>query len=104
MEAGRQAYREAMNQPPAASGRRSAALVAAGAVADKRTPPMSEDIFRIVITAAVALACLAFVVQAGVAIGLYRVARNMQEKIGPLAEKGAVMAEKAGPVIDRLGR
>jgi methyl-accepting chemotaxis protein len=64
---------------------------------------MPEDVFRIVITAAVALACLAFVVQAGVAIGLYRVARDMQRKIGPMAEKGAAMAEKAGPVIDRIG-
>jgi hypothetical protein len=64
---------------------------------------MPEDTFRIVITAAVALACLAFLVQAGVAIGLYRVARKMQEKITPLAEKGTAVADKAGPVIDKIG-
>ena len=64
---------------------------------------MPEDIFRIVITAAVALATLAFLVQAGVAIGLYRVARKIQEKVTPLAEKGTAVAEKAGPVIDKIG-
>jgi len=64
---------------------------------------MPEDIFRIVITVAVALACLAFVVQAAVVIGLYRMARQMQQKIEPLAEKVAGLAEKAGPVIDKVG-
>ena len=64
---------------------------------------MSEDIFRIVVTVAVALACLAFLVQAGVAVALYRVVRKMQEKISPLVEKGQGVAEKAGPVIEKIG-
>ena len=64
---------------------------------------MPEDTFRIMVTTAVALACLAFVVQAGVAIGLYRIARKIQEKITPLTEKGVAVADKAGPVIDRIG-
>src|SRR5215469_8225882 len=69
----------------------------------KGLPPMSDDVFRIVITVAVILACLAFLVQAGVAIALYRVARKMQEKISPLVEKGEQVADKAGPVIERIG-
>src|SRR5579871_459253 len=64
---------------------------------------MSEDVFRIVITVAVILACLAFVTQAVVAIALYGVARKMQAKIAPLVEKGEVVASKAGPVIEKVG-
>ena len=64
---------------------------------------MPEDIFRIVITVAVALACLAFVVQAGVAIALYRVARGMQKKISPLVDKTEAVVVQAGPVIQRVG-
>jgi len=71
---------------------------------------MPEDLFRIVITAAVALACLAFLVQAGVAIALYRVASSMQKKIFPLVDQMGTVAvdaapviEKIGPVIDRVG-
>src|SRR5689334_14701422 len=71
---------------------------------------MPDDIFRIVITVAVALACLAFLVQAGVAIALYRVASRMQKKIFPLVDRAdalvkqaAPIVAKAGPVIDRAG-
>jgi len=45
---------------------------------------MPEDVFRWVIAAAVILACLAFVVQAGVVVALYRVMKNTQAKITPL--------------------
>src|SRR5215471_8273643 len=85
---------------------------------------MSEDVFRIVVTAAVVLASLAFVVQAAIMYALYRVSRKTQEsadriklhvepmlqKVGPvldhtalLFERVAPVAEKAGPVIERLG-
>lgn len=71
---------------------------------------MPDDVFRLVITAAVALACLAFLVQAGVAIALYRVASGMQKKILPvvdradaLAKEAAPLVAKVGPVIDRAG-
>ena len=71
---------------------------------------MSEELFRIVITTAVSLACVAFIVQAGVAIALYLIARKMQEKIFPLVDQVGTMAveavpliEKIGPVIDKAG-
>lgn len=71
---------------------------------------MPEDVFRIVITVAVALACLAFVVQAGVAIGLYRVASRMQKKVIPVADSvdglvkdAAPILAKIGPLLDRVG-
>jgi methyl-accepting chemotaxis protein len=64
---------------------------------------MSDDVFRIVITVAVILACLAFVVQAIVALALYRVVRALQRKVSPLVEKGEAVAGKAGPVIDKVG-
>ena len=41
---------------------------------------MTEDIFRIVVTAAVALAALAFVVQAAIVFAIYRTARKTQQK------------------------
>jgi methyl-accepting chemotaxis protein len=64
---------------------------------------MSDEAFRIVITAAVIVAALAFVVQAGVALALYRVARKLQQKISPVLEKGEAVAGKAGPVIEKIG-
>ncbi len=63
---------------------------------------MPEDIFRIVITAAVALACLAFVVQAGVAIALFRVIRAVQEEILPLIDQMGTITTRAVPVIEKM--
>lgn len=63
---------------------------------------MSEELFRIVITTAVVLACLAFLVQAGVAIGLYRVTRAMQRKIFPLVDKMDTVSTEVVPVIEKL--
>jgi len=78
---------------------------------------MTEDVFRIVVTAAVVVASLAFVVQAGIMLALFRVTRKAQENaerftakaepvlasVGPVLEKAGVVIAKAGPVIDRLG-
>lgn len=78
---------------------------------------MTEDVFRIVVTVAVVLAALAFVVQAGIMFALFRVTRKAQENaerftakaepvlagVGPVLERAKVIIEKAGPVIDRLG-
>lgn len=71
---------------------------------------MSEETFRIVVAASVLLACLAFVVQAGIVMALYRVTRNMQEKSNgliahaePLLDKLEPLMAKMGPVIDRVG-
>jgi methyl-accepting chemotaxis protein len=62
---------------------------------------MPEDLFRIVVTVAVALAAIAFLVQAFVAVALYRVIRKTQEKISPLIEKGEIVAARAVPVIEK---
>ena len=41
---------------------------------------MDENLFRIVVTVAVALAALAFVVQAGIVFAIYRTARKTQRE------------------------
>ena len=64
---------------------------------------MPDDIFRIVITVAVALACLAFLVQAGVAIALYRVASRMQKKVFPLVDRADALVKEAAPVVAKVG-
>jgi len=64
---------------------------------------MPDDVFRIVITAAVALACLAFLVQAGVAIALYRVASRMQKKIFPLVDRADALVKEAVPAVAKVG-
>jgi methyl-accepting chemotaxis protein len=63
---------------------------------------MSEDAFRIVITAAVILACVAFIVQSFVVMALFGVMRKMQRKIAPLIEKGEAVATSAVPVIEKV--
>ena len=62
---------------------------------------MSEETFRIVITIAVGLACIAFLVQAGVVIALYGVARKLQNKVSPLIEKAQPVVVKVGPLVDQ---
>ena len=64
---------------------------------------MTEDTFRIVVAAAVALACIAFVVQAVAMFALYRVARRMQQKVGPLADRAEPVIGRLGPMIDEVG-
>ncbi len=85
---------------------------------------MTEEVFRIVVAAAVALACLATLVQAIVAVAVYRAIRGIDrkaapviarinpildrvettiEQAGPVIEKIGVVAEKTGPVIERIG-
>jgi hypothetical protein len=54
---------------------------------------MPDDAFRWVIAAAVIVACLAFLAQAGAAIALYRIAKNLRDKAVPLAER-------AEPILD----
>ncbi len=78
---------------------------------------MDENVFRIVVTAAVALASLAFVVQAGVVVALYKATRKTQDnadrligelepvisKVEPTLERIGAFIEKAGPLVDRIG-
>src|SRR5215472_8056222 len=85
---------------------------------------MPDDVFRIFVAIAVGLACIAFVVQAGVMLALYSVTRKMQQKtaslldrvdplvgkvepliakIHPIMDRAEVLMQKAGPVIDKAG-
>jgi len=78
---------------------------------------MTEDIFRIAIVLGVGLACVAFVVQAGVAIALFRRLGKIQTstapvlehaapllgKVEPLVEKFTLLLEKAAPAMEKAG-
>jgi uncharacterized protein YoxC len=78
---------------------------------------MTDDLFRIVVAVGVLLACLAFIVQAGIMFALYRLTRKTQEnaerfigklepvmsKVEPMLDGARVVMDKAGPVIDRVG-
>jgi methyl-accepting chemotaxis protein len=64
---------------------------------------VTEDTFRIVVVAAVGLASIAFVVQAVAMLALYRVARRMQEKVGPLADRAEPALWKLGPMMEKIG-
>src|ERR1039457_5089907 len=71
---------------------------------------MPDETFRIVVAAAVLIACLAFVVQAGVVLALFRLTRKMQEKTAgfmdvaePVLARGEPGFERSGPVIERIG-
>lgn len=63
---------------------------------------MSEDTFRDIVTAAVILACIAFLVQSVVMIALFGVVRKLQRKVAPLIEKGEAVATSAVPVIEKV--
>jgi len=62
---------------------------------------MSEDVFRVVITAAVLLACIAFVVQATVAIAFYKTVRKIQQKVDHLSDKVEPLMAKIEPVVEK---
>jgi methyl-accepting chemotaxis protein len=64
---------------------------------------MPEDIFRIVVAAAVALAALAFIVQAGVVIAFYRGTKKTQQKVTEFIGKAEPIIAKAGKLIEDVG-
>lgn len=64
---------------------------------------MSEELFRIVVTIAVVLACIAFLVLAGAAVGLLSVVRKIQAKLEPLMTQAQPVIAKVGPVVDQVG-
>lgn len=64
---------------------------------------MSDDIFRLVITAAVLLACIAFMVQAVVVVAFYRSVRKIQQKVERLSDTVEPLMGKIEPVIERVG-
>lgn len=64
---------------------------------------MTEEVFRIIITVAVGLACIMVVVQAFVMIGLLRVVRKMEQRFEPLAKRVEPVIENLGAITARLG-
>lgn len=64
---------------------------------------MSEEAFRIVVTAAVALAAVAFIVQAGVVIAFYLGSRKTQQKLSQFIEKAEPIIAKFEPMIEDVG-
>jgi methyl-accepting chemotaxis protein len=64
---------------------------------------MPDDLFRLVVAIAVMLSCIAFLVQAFMTIALYRVGRQVQQKLAPLIDKGDEAVARAVPMIDRVG-
>ena len=65
---------------------------------------MSDNVFRMVIAAAVGVTFLVFLVQAFLVMGIFRAVRKIQEKVEPLSDKGEKLIEKLTPVADTLGR
>jgi ABC-type transporter Mla subunit MlaD len=78
---------------------------------------MPVDTFRVIVTVGVLLACIAFLVQAAVAIAFYRTVNKLHGKIteltatvastvqtiGPVVEKIGPVLDRAAPVVERLG-
>jgi hypothetical protein len=60
---------------------------------------MSDEAFRWVIAVAVGLGCVAFLVQAGFVIALYRITKKMQDKVVPLAERAEPILDSAQAVF-----
>ena len=78
---------------------------------------MTDETFRIAVVAGVALAALAFVVQAAIMFAIYRTSRKLQQKteqfmggvepvvdrVGPTLDRIGPVLDKAAPTIDRIG-
>jgi ABC-type transporter Mla subunit MlaD len=62
---------------------------------------MTEDVFRIVVSAGVGVAALAFVVQACVVIAFYRGTKKTQQRLMAFAEKAEPLVAKIEPVLDQ---
>lgn len=61
---------------------------------------MSEDVFRWVVVAAIILACLASIAQAGLAFAVYRIAQRVQAKVVPLAARAEPILDTARGILD----
>ena len=68
---------------------------------------MTDQVFRLIIVAAVGLACIMVVVQAFVMIGLLGLVRKMERRFEPLADRAEPVIEnleaitaKIGPIMD----
>jgi hypothetical protein len=64
---------------------------------------MSEETFRIVVTAAALIAGLAFVVEAGILIALFWITAKMQSEIAGFAEVAEPVLSKVEALFDKIG-
>jgi phage-related protein len=62
---------------------------------------MPDDVFRWVIALGVILASISFVVQAGVILALYRVARNTQSRVLAIADRVDPIVDSARRVVEQ---
>src|SRR5207244_11900178 len=61
---------------------------------------MSEDVFRWVITAGIALSSVMTLVTAVVVLGVYRTSKRMEERVGPVLEKAGPILDTARSIVD----
>jgi len=61
---------------------------------------MSEETFRWVITAGVALSALMTVVTAGAMFAVYRTSKRLEERASPLLDKAGPILDKARAIVD----
>jgi methyl-accepting chemotaxis protein len=61
---------------------------------------MSEDVFRWMIAAGVALAAVAFAAQAVTSIAIYRVTRRMQNKVSHLADRSEPILDTTSKILE----
>jgi methyl-accepting chemotaxis protein len=61
---------------------------------------MSEDVFRIIVTVAVCLACISFIVQAGIVFGIYRATKVMQAKVTNVTDRAEPILDSARRIVD----
>ena len=61
---------------------------------------MTEDFFRIVVAVAVAVATLAFVIQAGVVLEFYRRSKNFMGDVKPVLAKAGTVFTAANQIMD----
>jgi hypothetical protein len=61
---------------------------------------MSEDVFRIIVTLAVCLACISFIIQAGIVFGIYRATKVMQVKVTNITDRAEPILDSARRIVE----
>ena len=61
---------------------------------------MSEDVFRWVIAAGIALSSVMTLITAVVVLGVYRTSKRMEERVGPVLEKAGPILDTARSIVD----
>ncbi len=63
---------------------------------------MTEDVFRIIVAVGVILACIAFLVQAGVMAALYFITKGTRSRVEPLVERLEPLVAHAEPTLSSV--